>query len=184
MIEPVRSDEAGVFFLAAIAISLATWPISFTLGAYGEVFYNELLTVWVASMAAFLAGMFIGYTQEGEVYLTWWGGVLLSVPTLIMLSAALQIDQIPLALDVLEWLLLLGSLPYIAYIMLSVATPDAMELKSPRLVIGLITCFVVVNVSSFGAGHLNWVFMTCDDFIRAGDEAPESCWSTVAPAAD
>ena len=93
-----------------------------------------------------------------------------------MLSAVLGIDQYSLLMDSLEWLLLLGSLPYIAYIMLSVATPDAMELNNPRLIVGLIVCFLMVNVASFSAGYLDWVFMTCDNFTLAGDEAPENCW--------
>ncbi|MEP1354073.1 MAG: hypothetical protein ABJX32_19510 [Tateyamaria sp.] len=51
-----NSNEAGVFFTAMIVLALASWPVSFTLGSYGEVFYTRILTIWIASLAALFAG--------------------------------------------------------------------------------------------------------------------------------
>ena len=69
-------NEAGVFFTAMIVLALASWPVSFTLGAYGEVFYTSALTIWIASLAALFAGIIIGKTGDDEEYFTWWGSCL------------------------------------------------------------------------------------------------------------
>ena len=70
MNDKIEPFEASTFFIAVVALSIATSPISFTLGAYGEVFYRELLTVWVVSLAAFFANLVVGRTKEGEKYFT------------------------------------------------------------------------------------------------------------------
>ncbi|WP_298922170.1 hypothetical protein [uncultured Roseobacter sp.] len=56
-------NEASVFFTAKIVLASASWPVSFTLGVYGEVFYSNVLTIWIASLAALFAGTIIGKTD-------------------------------------------------------------------------------------------------------------------------
>jgi len=170
------SAEAGTFFIAAIVLSLATWPFSFTLGAYGEVFYKDMLTVWVISIAALIAAAIIGHTNDGEVYFRWWGALLLLLPSAIMFSALLGLTGNFILIEVFEWLLLLVAIPYVGYVLLAVAAPETMELHSIKFKIGLAACIIFVNVSSIAVGHFNAYFFSCDDFIRAGDEAPKGCW--------
>ena len=167
-------NEAGVFFTATIVLALASWPVSFNLGAYGEVFYNNVLTIWIASLAALLAGAVIGKTSDGETYFTWWGCALLLIPTM-SLTSAFWSETLPFLVPVFDWGILL-SLPYIAYILLMVSAQDALELKDNRLIIWLIVGFICLNLLSFTAGVYNYVFLTCDDFTTAGDEAPSNCW--------
>ena len=45
MTEKFRRDEAGTFSFACIGLTLATWQISFNLGAYGTVFYTDFFSV-------------------------------------------------------------------------------------------------------------------------------------------
>lgn len=53
MTKTFSSEEAGTFFLASIGLTLVTWLISFILGAYGEVFYTDFLSIWFVSLSAF-----------------------------------------------------------------------------------------------------------------------------------
>lgn len=171
------STEAGAFFLAAIALSLATWPVTFTLGTHGEVFFQDVFNIWIASIAALIAGAIVWRTREGEAYFTWWGAGLLLIPTVWMASAALLHERSVLLNIVLTVVMLFGSLPYVGYVLLTVAAPDAMELRHPRLITGLAVCVLVVNTASFFVGKYNNMFMTCRDFIVAGDQPPENCWN-------
>lgn len=168
-----NSTESGAFFMALLGLALASWPVSFTLGAYGTVFYNTVLTIWLASLAALIGVLVIRRTREGEVYLTWWGALLLLIPTLLMTSG-LWAQDVSWISDLLEWLLLL-SLPYMAYLLLGVAVPEAAELHDRRLIFWLAFSFVLLNTISYLIGANNSWFFTCDDFLIAGDEAPANC---------
>lgn len=174
MTKTFSSEEAGTFFLASIGLTLVTWRISFTLGAYGEVFYTDFLSIWFVSLAALGASFVVGRTADGTLYLTWWGTLLLSLPTVVMTSAIWSSN--PEALPYFS-LLLLPAIPYTAYILVSVAVPEAAELHSKQLFRWLVAIVVIVNVVSFGVGKYNFAFMTCDDFTIAGDHLPASCWS-------
>ncbi|MFT6091357.1 hypothetical protein [Sulfitobacter sp.] len=176
MSEP-SSAEAGTFFLAAIALSLATWPVTFTLGTHGEVFFKDVFNIWIASVAALFAGAVVWRTREGETYFTWWGAGLLLVPTLWMASSILMPERSAVLITALTGIMLLGSLPYVGYVLLTVAVPDAMELNHPRLIAGLVVCILLVNTASFLVGKHNDLFMTCRDLAVAGDELPENCWT-------
>lgn len=46
-----RSAPAGVIMVGIAAI--AGWP-AFTLGAWGEIFFDDVLGLWAASVAAFV----------------------------------------------------------------------------------------------------------------------------------
>ena len=174
------SQEAGTFYLSLIILSIATWPVSFSLGAYGEVFYRDVLVIWVASLAALLGSVIIGKTEDNENYFTWWGSLLLLVPTLLMFSTLLGIDSYPVIKDSLEWILLVGALPYIGFILISIVVPETMEIKSRKLQIWLVVCIILINGTSYFVGFNNDYFFTCDEFKVAGDTPPLNCWSRSA----
>ena len=169
------SREAAIFFAATVVLALASWPVSFNLGAYGEVFYTSALTIWIASLAALFAGIIIGKTEDDEAYFTWWGCILLLIPTL-SLTSVLWSETAPILVPVLDWGILL-SLPYIAYVLLMVSAQEALELNDKRLIVWLAIGFICLNSLSYMAGVFNYIFLTCDDFVIAGDEAPASCWN-------
>ena len=128
-----NSNEAGVFFTAMIVLALASWQVSFTVGAYGEVFYTSVLTIWIASLAALFAGAVIGKTDDGEAYFTWWGCLLLLLPSL-SLTRIFWSDTLPIMVPLFDWGILL-SLPYIAYVLFAVSAQEALELRDRRLMV-------------------------------------------------
>ena len=174
------STEAGTFYLSLIILSIATWPVSFSLGAYGEIFYREVLVIWIASLAALLGSLIIGRTEDDENYFTWWGATLLLVPTLLMFSTVVGIDDLPVVKDTLEWVLLVAALPYIGYILISIVVPETMEIKTRKLQIWLVICIILINGASYFTGYHNQYFFTCEDFKIAGDTPPHNCWSRSA----
>jgi presenilin-like A22 family membrane protease len=114
---------------------------------------------------------------NSEAYFTWWGAGLLLIPTIWMASAVFFHERSELLNIVLTVVMLFGSLPYVGYVLLTVAAPDAMDIHHPRLITGVAVCILVANTASFFVGKHNNLFMTCHDFTVAGDHPPDNCWA-------
>jgi hypothetical protein len=51
--------------------------------------------------------------------------------------------------------------------MLTVAAPEAIELRDPRLILRLLVCTLLVNIAGFFVAIHNNLFMSCEDFAVA-----------------
>lgn len=176
--------QANRFFVAAILVALTVWPVAFAIGAYGQVFYSLLLQIWVVSLVALIAGLYIGALGDGRRFLTQKDMLLLALPSLWLLIEVLA-DAFPsallhglrLALTALTGLL---ALPHIIRILLRATLPQATELDNPRLDRGLIMLTVAVALIGCLAGRYNNLIVTCEDFVIAGDDPPANCWKSQA----
>ena len=75
--------------LAVISVGMAIvvwWP-AFTLGAWGQLFFDTLLTLWVASTAAFVFGVFERRRRQPLV-----AGVPCFLPTVWLASSFVDIE--------------------------------------------------------------------------------------------
>ena len=55
--------------VAVVAAALAVWWPAFDLGAYGVIFFQQMLALWAASTAVFLASLTAGRRARGVVAL-------------------------------------------------------------------------------------------------------------------
>lgn len=183
---PPSAQDANAFFVAAVLSSFAIWPVAFNLGAYGTVFTDHLFKVWAASIAALLANALIGRTEEGEQYFMPLGAVLLVIPSAWILGGIVFLgnssEWVQLLMSALALSAILLSLPYIMFIIMRAALPEAMELTNKRLRYGLAGIACVIACSAFFAGKYNYLIISCEDFDISGANPPESCWSQNAPA--
>lgn len=181
MTDRPSSTETGTFFIAAIALSLAAWPIAFNLGAYNTIFVDHLLQVWAASLAALLAGIIAGRTAEGEQYFSWWGSLLLLMPTIWIVVEVLLYgyeDDVSSLIRLITTAATVGlALPYIGYMIISAAVPEAMEIHHPRLIGGLMVIVLLIAAMAYLVGYYNYAVMTCADFDISGAALPKNCWS-------
>ena len=53
--------------VAVVAAALVVWWPAFDLGAYGVIFFQQMLALWAASTAVFLASLTAGATRSGVV---------------------------------------------------------------------------------------------------------------------
>ena len=180
MTERPSSAETGTFFMAAIALSLAAWPIGFNLGAYDTIFFDHLLQVWAASIAALLAGIVAGRTTDGEQYFSWSGSLLLLMPTVWIVIEVLlygRTDDLTGLIRFISAITTVGlALPYIGYLIISAAVPETMEIHHPRLIAGLIAIVLMITVMAYLIGRYNYAVMTCKDFDISGAALPKNCW--------
>lgn len=65
---------------------------------------------------------------------------------------------------------------FVAYILFTVAAPEASELHNRKLTTALVGIIVFINVLNYCVGAYNCAFLTCGDFELAGASPPANCW--------
>ncbi len=159
--------------IAAAGGSAAIWWPAFTLGAYGEVFFEQLLTLWAVSTAVMLCGLVLGRAQRG-VRLRW---LTLGLPTLwiaVSIASNATNDVANLAVLGASAVLTLVGAPFLTWVLLRIVVAGYVELsRRQRMAAVLITAGV--GVVAFVLGDINYLFLTCEDFLISGKSAPPDC---------
>jgi len=173
---PEASDDrtTQATSVAVVAASLVVWWPAFDLGAYGVIFFQQLLSLWAASTAVFLVSLAAGRRAR----LSWPRRLALLLPSLWLLLA-LAVPEggakaWSRALFYLAILLTLAGTPYLAAVLLRVTIAGYAQIPNRRrlLAAGIVA---VVAIASFGLGTFNDRFLTCHDFVISGNDTPPSC---------
>ena len=160
--------------LIAVAAASGAFVIGFNFGAFDVVFFDALLSLWVISTIVFIASFFTSLPPQG-----WLGRLLLLTPSVWLVLAWVADpageDAASDALYVFTLILALVTLPFIAWVLVSVIKPDVLELPpSHRLaIIGA----VIFPLAGLGLGARNDAFLNCDDFKVSGNDLPANCTS-------
>jgi hypothetical protein len=167
---------AGV---AAIAFSSVAWWPAFTLGAWGTVFFPQVLSLWAVTTAAFVL-VVLSKDTRGRV--GWWALALL-LPSLWL---ALAIEFAPGSRPELAWLgtvvTLLGA-PVMVWILIRFASPELVEDAEPRDRLVVVAAVLVVVLGAYGVGTIQERVFTCEDFTISGNSQPPGC-TPGAPSLD
>lgn len=159
---------AGV---AVIAFSSVAWWPAFTLGAWGTVFFSQVMSLWAVSTAAFVL---VALSVDLRRRWRWWAIALL-VPTGWLLLA---LEVAPGKYAAPAWLATLVTLfgaPAMMWILVRFAAPDLVEDAEPRDRITVIAAVLVVVLGAFGVGKYQQEFFTCGDFTISGNSQPPGC---------
>ena len=161
--------------LIAIAAASGAFVIGFNFGAFDVVFFDALLSLWVVSTIVFIASFFTSLPPRG-----WLGRLLLLTPTawliLAWIAEPASDDAASDALYVFTLILALVTLPFIAWVLVSVIKPDVLELP-PSHRLAIIGALIVFALAGLGLGARNDVFLNCDDFKVSGNDLPANCTS-------
>lgn len=177
--DDLRIDDKSLqtLVLSAVAVGTTVWGIGFNLGAFGTVFFDDTFTIWVVSTAVFLS---LVCTNRGRKRLRWYSSLILLGPSfLIGLDYVENFVQEVNVIDNLILLISLGvgviSLPYSAFVVVSILNPDLMDLKTRKtqLLIGAVGVFFIV--AGFTVGANNYLFLSCADFKVSGNDLPANC---------
>ena len=167
---------AGV---AVIAFSSVAWWPAFTLGAWGTVFFPQVLSLWAVTTAAFVL-VVLSRDTRGRV--GWWALALL-LPSLWL---ALAIEFAPGSRPELAWLgtvvTLLGA-PVMVWILIWFASPELVEDAEPRDRLVVVAAVLVVVLGAYGVGTIQERVFTCEDFTISGNSQPPGC-TPGAPSLD
>ena len=175
------TDEArpryGPFAIATVTASLFAWPIAFNLGAYGEVFYEDIFNFVVLGMAG-LAVSFLTPAQEGSRL--WATRVALAAPALWFLLAVVLFDSTAEAatdpvFGLVGLVVALVSVPAVFFLVVELFLPEASALDSLRLVVAAVLVVALIAVAAYAVGRNNDRFLQCRDFKVAGADQPTNC---------
>jgi hypothetical protein len=165
------SDRAALLITAGSAT--VAFAVGFNYGAFGVVFFGQLLTIWVISTIV-LVGSLVSDLPPN----TWPRRLVLLVPSLWLGAAWLDnttifdsSERIAFALTVAVTLFVL---PFVAWILITAINSDFVDLPSRRkgMVIVSVGFFIVIG---FVFGARNDIFLTCGDFKVSGNDLPVNC---------
>jgi hypothetical protein len=169
--EATPSDRAALLITAASASFAFT--IGFNLGAFGVIFFDQLLAVWVISTVVF-AGSLVGSLPPR----TWPRRLILLLPTLWIVAAWVDNtfglttgDRVAFTLTVAVTII---ALPFVAWILITVINADFANLPRGRkgVVMAAVGLFMIIG---FVIGARNDMFLNCGDFKISGNDLPANC---------
>ena len=165
------SSRATLLITAGSAT--VAFSVGFNLGAFGVVFFDQLLTVWVAATVILVASIFSDIPPD-----TWPRRLVLLVPTLWIVAAWIDSsfsinsnERFVFALTVVTTLFVL---PVVAWILITVINTDFERLpgRNKGIVIATVGLFIIVG---FAFGARNDMFLDCEDFKISGNDIPTNC---------
>jgi hypothetical protein len=159
--------------LICVASASVAFMLAFNLGAYGEVFFDQIFTVWVTSTIVFVGSIFSRLPPN-----SWPARLVLLIPSVWLLVAWINNPGNVGAGDTaLLWLTLIitvVALPFVAWMLVSTINPDFRDLpRSNKLTVAV--AVVVFFAAGFLFGARNDTLLTCDDFKVSGNDLPANC---------
>ncbi|MCU1481544.1 MAG: hypothetical protein JWQ19_2330 [Subtercola sp.] len=177
--QPLPYQSLGVI---VVGMSLAVWWPAFTLGAWGEIFFDTLLRVWVAATAAFFVVMLVPAARKR----IGWTVLTLLLPTLwLVLTIAVPDDTSNFwaaIVGLAGLLLVIIGIPAMIWVLARVIWPDISDQVPRRGKVLVLLTVLVIAVASYVLGANQARFLTCEDFSISGNSEPPGCvHETPAP---
>jgi hypothetical protein len=186
---PSRGQFRG-FFATSIASSLLAWDLAFTYGAYHTVFFHTGQRLFVLSTGVLLGALML----RRRIRLHRWLLAAFAPPILLLLLrlvVPVEPADSPLRLrlvteagpavrvveGVLVAAMILGS-PIALWVIARLLAPDYFILPGRRVKIALLVIVSTVALIGYLVGTYNNQFLTCEQFLVAGDDAPTNCVHT------
>lgn len=166
------------FLLAAVAVSLTMWNLSFNLGAFSTIFFESIFTAWITASATFLGCLLLPPSQSPVDRR---GLTIMAIPTVGFIFTFIENNTANSFLDLLGIAIAIVSyvfcLPYTIFIIFSITQADLVKL-SRKMTIKLISIAAIVGVLGYFIGSHNYLFLDCDDFKVSGNDIPANCRHT------
>ncbi|MEZ4315937.1 MAG: hypothetical protein R3F61_00460 [Myxococcota bacterium] len=182
------SAEARGFVVAAVTVALVAFDIAFNLAVYGDIFFDNYVTVWTVGVSVILASAILPATQRP---IGCAGAVVLALPTLYFPGAFLTtmvvsrplgetvLGIVATVLVALMSLVLAGiylvTLPYVMLTLARVLDPTIIEVPTVRMRLGLGAIALAMALAGAGLGLVHPWWLTCDDFRVSGRDPPSNC---------
>lgn len=174
--DPTRKLPAPrVTGLVIVGICAALWWPAFTLGAWGTLFFDQLMTIWAVSTAAFFVVLLQPRPYRRRVF----RACVLLIPSLwLVLSFLLESDTADLGtfvVDLVGVVVAIIGIPFTLWTLVRIMWPDfGSDLSAGRRALAIAVIAVIVLLS-FGLGSSQDRFLTCADFSISGNSEPPHC---------
>jgi ABC-type uncharacterized transport system permease subunit len=165
------SDRATLLITAGSAT--VAFSVGFNLGAFGVIFFGQLLAIWVVATVVLMASLVSDLPPD-----TWPRRLVLLVPTLWIFAAWIDsnysFDRSERFVFALTVVLTLVVLPAVAWVLITVINTDFERLpgRNKGIVIATVGLFIIIG---FAFGARNDMFLDCEDFKISGNDIPTNC---------
>ncbi len=170
-----RADASSrITGVIVVGMSVAVWWPAFTLGAWGDFFFDQMLTVWAAATGALIVVLIQprGVPRLGRAFA-------LLIPSLWLALTFLD-DQdegdlftgIVTLVGVLVGIL---ALPTTIWVLARIIWPEFGDTISWGRRLVVIGAVLLIAVASFLLGANQSHFLTCGDFSISGNSEPPGC---------
>ncbi len=158
-----------------VGMALTVWWPAFTLGAWGTLFFDQLLTIWVAATVGLLIVCVQPRPHRHRV-----GKILaLLVPSLwLTLAFVLRNetdDLLVFIVDLTGIVVALIGAPFTLIVLIRIVWPDYGSGLSRGQRWMLVGALAGVMLASFVLGSNHPAFLTCEDFTISGNSEPPGC---------
>lgn len=172
-----REDRSGPLAVAAVTLGLVVWPIAFNLGAYRDVFYDDIFRLVVVS--SILCVVTVVTRPYPPVRLILVAGALIA-PLAWFAAAGYVVGSTSEAIErpgFAAWLIVIVvvSVPLTIRLLLDLFLPDLTASTDRRIIVAMVGLVVLVGVIGYATGANNPRFMKCKDFTVAGSSEPDNC---------
>ncbi|WP_382308799.1 hypothetical protein [Herbiconiux sp. UC225_62] len=172
-----RRTDAGsrITGVIVVGMSIAVWWPAFTLGAWGDFFFDQMLTVWAASVGALIVVLIQprGKPRVGRA-------IALLIPSLWLVLSFLTVtadpdDVVALIVTLLGIVVGILGVPATIWVLVRMIWPEFAEDISWGRRFAVIGAVLVIAVASFLLGVYQSKFLTCQDFTVSGNSEPAGC---------
>lgn len=172
---PAATERTVPIGVVMVGMSLVVWWPAFTIGAWGDLFFDQLLTLWAASTAA-LVFVLVERKPVGAKLVR---ALLLLTPSLwIVLSYVFNENETNIAVLLLAVggiLVIVAGLPLTMWVLVRIVWPDfaSFTRRSTRwLILGVVGGIAIVSFV-LGLTQSQWLY--CEDFAISGNSEPAGC---------
>ncbi|WP_062318193.1 hypothetical protein [Demequina maris] len=162
--------------VGAFVVATATviwWP-AFTVGAWGRVFFEQILMLWAAATAALLVLLL----KQGGPRPPWPLLASLALPSLWVVAELVTPPgegAVSTVLRIFGAVVTVIGLPAMLWVLLTTVRHDLVEAVPLRGWIG--AALIVATVAGFSLvlGWLHPYYLQCEDFLISGNSTPPGC---------
>ncbi|MET0736548.1 MAG: hypothetical protein ABWY55_13010 [Microbacterium sp.] len=167
-----RDVPVGVIIVGMAAI--VWWP-AFTIGAWGEIFFDNALALWAASTAAFVFVL----VERRPVGARLARAFVLLLPSVwLLLNFAVDDDSGNLLIaifDLVGIVAVVVGLPFTLWVLVRIVWPDFATETRRRTKWLIVAVVLGVAAMSVVLGANQSRFLTCEDFTISGNSEPPGC---------
>ena len=181
--DPLKDIEPKWRTLVVASVALA-YPVGITgfeLGAYGELFFDNILSAWFTVTAVLVILVALPGRRLHLPRTHIW---ILAFPSLWMLSRFIVGLSSPS--DLIHPLLFIAGaisfalcVPYAIYLIVRIANPELPDIRDTRLRIVLAMIAIAFFGAGYGIGLRNDLFQTCEELAVHDEELPAHCVGDV-----
>lgn len=154
--------------------AIAWWP-AFTLGAWKEIFFDDILALWAASTAAFVFVLVERRPLGGRLA----RALVLLLPSLWLLLNFVADDETTdfglALLDLAGLAAVIVGIPFTLWVLVRIVWPDFATETRRRTKWLIVLVVFGVTAASFVLGLNQASFLTCEDFALSGNSEPPGC---------